>query len=142
MAVERWLMKRNSMSTPSYVQGQENGALQHELNANIRTIAAEWAVAKHYGWTWSVPWYPNDQHTKRKGLPDVGERGEVRTVRTRNAIPYWLKDKGKLIIGCKVVDEDYYATIEIYGTFEPVFDENHFVPDADCYRMPVSQCQL
>ncbi len=142
LAIERWLMKWGSDSNDYYNQGKTNGALQHQLLAEVRTISAEWAVAKHYGKSWNVPWYPNGEHSKRKDLPDVGDRGEVRTVRTMDAIPYWLKDTGKLIIGCKVIDETYYSSVEIYGTFEPVFDENHFVPDTDCYRMPVDQCRL
>lgn len=141
LGVERWLTTRGSGLRDSYKQGKANGSLEHQLLADVRSVTAEWAVAKHYGKTWNVPWWPRDEHNTRKDLPDVGERGEVRTVRTWDSIPYWRGDDGKLIIGCKVIDEDYYSQVEIYGTFEPNYDESYHQGDGK-YRMPVNQCRL
>ena len=142
LGVERWLTTRGSGLRDSYKEGKANGSLEHQMLADVRTICAEWAVAKYYGWTWNVPWWPKDEHPKRKNLPDVGEKGEVRTVRTKSSIPYWLADKGKLIIGCKVIDEEYFSEVEIYGKFQPIFDDAHLSWDETSYRWSVDQCRL
>jgi hypothetical protein len=52
-------------------------------------------------------------------LPDVGNNFEVRTVRTRDSIPFWNKDNGKIIVGTKIIDEDYYSQVEVYGWCNP-----------------------
>ena len=139
LAIERWLIKYGSSDKLSYAQGKTAGHLEHDLNAEVRSMAAEWAAAKHFKVAWNVPCYPNSEHPNRKDLPDVGNNGEVRTVRTRDSIPYWDKDRGKIIIGCKVVDSDYYSKVEIYGSFEPTFEDGHYDPQSDCYRVPLEQ---
>lgn len=137
LAVERWLIKYGSADKTSYAHGKITGQLEHNLNAEVRSIAAEWAVAKHFKIAWNVPCYPNSEHPNRKDLPDVGNDGEVRTIRTRNSIPYWAKDKGKIIIACKVTDLNYYSEVEIFGHFEPTFQVDHYHQDEDCYRAPL-----
>ena len=139
LAVERWLIKWGSVNKLSYAQGKENGVLEHDLNANVRSITAEWAVAKHFGVVCSVPVYPNSDHPTRKDLPDVSHNGEVRTVRTRTSIPYWEKDRGKLLIGCKVIDADYYSEVEIFGHFKPTFEAAHFDDASQSYRVPIGE---
>lgn len=116
LAVERWLTKFGSVDRPNYAEGKKSGRLEPELNANIRANVSEWAVAKHYNLSWNVPWYPNALHPIRKDISDVGDF-EVRTIRTQGAIPFWNKDTGRIIIGTKVLDEEYYSTVEIYGSF-------------------------
>jgi hypothetical protein len=116
LAVERWLTKFGSVDRPNYAEGKKSGRLEPELNANIRANVSEWAVAKHYNLSWNVPWYPNALHPIRKDISDVGDF-EVRTIRTQGAIPFWNKDAGRIIIGTKVLDEEYYSTVEIYGSF-------------------------
>ena len=116
LAVERWLTKFESEDKPNYAEGKKAGWLEPELLANVRANVSEWAVAKHYDLSWSVPWYPNELHNRRKNIPDVGQF-EVRTIRTRAAIPFWQKDTGRIIYGTKILDEDYYSKVEIFGCF-------------------------
>ena len=101
LAVERWLTKFGSTDQPNYAQGKADGKLEPEINANIRANVCEWAVAKHYNLAWNNPWYPNALHKKRYPLPDVGENLEVRSIRTQDSIPFWGKDKEKVIVGTK-----------------------------------------
>jgi hypothetical protein len=115
LAVERWLMKFGSTDRPNYAEGKKDGRLEPELLANVRTIVAEYAVAKATNKPYNLPWYPNELHPYRKDLPDVGGNMEVRTVRTNDGIPVWRKDAGKAIVGCKVTDTEYFTEVEIYG---------------------------
>lgn len=141
LATERWLMKFDSVDKPNYAEGKAAGRLEHELLANVRANVSEWAAAKAYNTTWSVPWYPNELHPKRKDLSDIGEMGEVRTVRTQTAIPFWIKDIDKLIIGTKILDEEYYTTVEVYGSFNPVQFMNNGYRDESIngWRVPVRE---
>lgn len=142
LAVERWLTKRNSEDQPSYKIGKQNGVLEPEINANIRANVAEYAVAKLTNKSWNVPWYPNELHPHRKHLPDVGEKGEVRTVRTQNAVPVWGKDSGKIIIGCRIEDTEYFSEVEVYGYFvaDEVIGKDELWDDySKCWRMPLDQ---
>lgn len=139
MGVERWLVKFGSTDRPNYAAGKRLGKLEPEINANIRANVAEWAVARTYNMQWSVPWYPNEYHKQRKDIPDVGNV-EVRTVRTRDSIPFWKKDAGRTIFGVKVLDEEYYSVVEIYGSFlaDDYMTDEYFQPDIQGWRVPVS----
>lgn len=119
LATERWLTKFGSVDKPNYAEGKAAGRLEHELLANIRANISEWAVAKAYDLSWNVPWYPNELHPRRKNLPDAGKNIEIRTVRTKDAIPFWEKDFHKIIFGTKILDEEYYSLVEVYGYFYP-----------------------
>jgi len=119
LATERWLTKINSVDKPNYAAGKTAGRLEHELLANIRANISEWAAARAYNTNWNLPWYPNAMHPERKDIADIGRIGEVRTVRTRDAIPFWKKDLGKMIIGTKILDEDYYTQVKVYGHINP-----------------------
>lgn len=138
LAVERWLTKFGSVDRPNYASGKKSGRLEPEITANIRANVAEWAVAKQFKLPWSVPWYPNELHGQRKDIPDVGGV-EVRTVRTQSAIPFWQKDAGKIICGVKVLDEEYYSTVEIYGFFkaDDYMKEEFFDESISGWRIPV-----
>jgi hypothetical protein len=138
LAVERWLTKFGSVDRPNYAEGKKSGRLEPELNANVRANVSEWAVAKHYNLPWNVPWYPNSLHPHRKDISDVGDF-EVRTIRTQSAIPFWSKDTGRVIIGTKVLDEEYYSAVEIYGSFKAdnyMIDE-FFDSSINGWRVPV-----
>lgn len=142
LAMERWILKKDSVDRPGYAVGKRFGALEHELLANIRANVAEYAVAKHYGLAWNMPWYPNDQHKKRKDIADVGDSLEVRTVRTQDAIPVWPKDisKDATIIGCKVLDPEHFTQVEIYGYY-PARESNKIEwrdPRIGGHRIPLS----
>jgi hypothetical protein len=119
LAVERWLTKFGSTDQPNYAQGKADGRLEPEINANIRANVCEWAVAKHYNLAWNNPWYPNALHKKRYPLPDVGENLEVRSIRTQDNITFWGKDKGKVIVGTKCLDLEYFSEVEIFGVAYP-----------------------
>jgi hypothetical protein len=120
LAVERWLAKFGSTDKPNYAKGKEDGKLEPEINANIRANVCEWAVAKCYNLSWNVPWYPNELHRIRYGLPDVGNNIEVRSVRTMDSIPFWEKDLDKIIVGTKCLDTSYYSKVEVYGHINPL----------------------
>jgi hypothetical protein len=138
LAVERWLTKFGSVDRPNYAEGKKAGRLEPEINANIRANVAEWAVARLYNLQWSVPWYPNELHGQRKDIPDVGNL-EVRTVRTQDSIPFWQKDVGKTIVGVKVLDEEYYSQVEIYGSFkaDDYMDDMYYRSDINGWRVPI-----
>jgi len=138
LAVERWLTKFGSIDRPNYAAGKKFGKLEPEILANIRANVAEWAVAREYNLSWSVPWYPNELHSRRKNMPDVGEF-EVRTVRTQSAIPFWKKDVGRTIFGVKILDEEYYSIVEIFGSFKAddfMIDE-YADASIDGWRVPI-----
>jgi hypothetical protein len=141
LAVERWLMKFGSEDRPNYAKGKANGSLEHELLANIRTIVAEHAVAKALDLPHTVPWYLNELHPRRKEHGDVGHL-EVRTVRTQDAVPMWVKDYGKVIVGAKVLDTEFYTKVAIYGWVQAdnkVFDDDSLVDSySNCWRVPLS----
>ena len=141
LAVERWLAKFNSKDKPNYAAGKLAGRLEHELLANVRANVSEWAVAKHYNLSWSVPWYPNELHPKRKDIGDVGTYHEVRTVRTQTAIPFWDKDSEKYIFGTKIIDEEYYSQVEVYGSFKAneFMSDNYRDESINGWRVPVEE---
>ena len=140
LAVERWLAKFGSTDQPNYAQGKADGKLEPEINANIRANVCEWAVAKHYNMSWNVPYYPNALHKKRHSLPDVGENVEVRSIRTQDSIPFWAKDKGKIIIGTKCLDTEYYSEVEIFGVAYPeeFIKPEYYDSYINGWRIPVS----
>lgn len=143
LAVERWLTKFGSEDRPNYSAGKRFGKLEPEINANIRANVAEWAVARHYNLGWNVPWYPNDLHKLRKNIPDVGEL-EVRTVRTQPAIPFWKKDAGRTVVGAKILDEEYFSIVEIYGKFQAddFMIDTFADPSIEGWRVPVELLEV
>ncbi len=143
LGVERWLTKFGSEDRPNYAEGKRNGRLEPELMANIRANVSEWAVAKQYNLSWNVPWYPNELHGRRKDIPDVGNF-EVRTVRTQNAIPFWQKDAGRIVFGTKILDEEYFSEVEVYGWFEAdkFMNNEFFDPTISGWRVPIDRLQI
>lgn len=116
VAMERWLTKWGSQDSDTYSVGKEDGKLEPKLMSEIRSVVAEYAVAKSTNTTWNFPWYPNELHRLRKNMPDVGVNGEVRNVRgVSNAFPVWRKDAGKIIIGTRVLGSDYFTAVEVFG---------------------------
>ena len=138
-AMERWLVKLESTDRPNYAKGKAEGKLEHELMSNLRANVCEWAVAKHFNISWTVPWYPNNLHTRRKSIPDVGVNGEVRSVRTSDGFPIWKKDADKIIYGARVLDTDNYTEIEIFKPFSAneYMKEEFFDSYIDGYRIPM-----
>ena len=143
LAVERWLTKFGSEDRPNYSAGKRLGKLEPEINANIRANVAEWAVAKEYNLSWNVPWYPNELHKQRKNISDVGDF-EVRTVRTQPALPFWKKDAGRIIYGAKVLDEEYFSLVEVYGWFEAdkFMNDKYYGKEIDGWRVPIDKLRI
>lgn len=114
LALNRWLMKWDSTDRQNYT---DKNKLEPEIVANIRTIVAEYAVAKFYRLPQVLPFYPNEEHSYRYAFPDVLPNFEVRTVRTYDAVPLFTKDNraGLVIIGTKVLDDNFYRKVEIWG---------------------------
>lgn len=139
MALNRWMMKWGSTDRPNYA-GENKAKLEPEIAANVRAIVAEYAVAKHYRLPHVVPFYPNNEHYYRKDIPDVLNNIEVRTVRTRDAVPVWKKDQrsGLLIVGTHVLDKDYYSEVDLYGWIEveQCFKQEWYWAPEESWRVP------
>ena len=90
-----------------------------------------------------MPWYPNDLHKARKNISDVGEL-EVRTIRTQAAIPFWKKDAGRTIVGAKVLDDEYYSLVEIYGKFnaDKFMTDDYADASIEGWRVPIDKLKL
>lgn len=112
----RYRRKIDSVDKPNYAKGKEDGSLEHDLNAAIRSALAECAVALVTEQVWGGSYtYSNRFHQYRKHLADVGQKTEVRTVRTKDTIAIWEKDKGKTIVGCEVIDPERFTKVKIFG---------------------------
>lgn len=144
LAVEKWLQKWESTDKPNYAEGKRQGYLEHDLNASIRANVCECAVSVHYNTTWNVPFWPNELHARRNALPDVGAKTEVRNVRTQDSIPFWKKDGGKIIVGTKVLDEDHYSKIEIYGHInaDDYMLDKYWDKNINGWRVPVQEFRV
>lgn len=140
LGVQRYLEKYGSKDQPNYAKGKEDGKLEHELVANIRTLVAECAVSIATERTWNVPIYSNRFHEHRGRFPDVGHNIEVRTIRTVDSVPIWEKDQGKIVFCCEVIDPDYFSKVKIHGYVEaeramtPEFMDTYI----DGWRYPIS----
>lgn len=142
IALNRWMMKWGSIDRPNYA-GDNKAKLEPEIAANVRSIVAEYAVAKLYKMPLNFPFYPNEEHPFRQHIPDVGSFIEVKSVRTRDDIPVFPKDikPGRLLVGARVLDRDYYSEVEVYGwlPMEDVQrDEWKYAPEGS-WRIPLDQ---
>ena len=143
VAKHRWLEKQGSTNRPNYQVGQDNGSLQHELIATIGNMIAEMVVAYAIDENWNFPVHSNRFIKERGKFGDVGHNVEVRTVRTRNEVPIWPKDAGKIVYACKIVDEAYFSEVEVYGfvsadeamSHPEYFDSS---PNMNGWRYPLS----
>jgi hypothetical protein len=118
LAVERYMLRRGAADVPHDERGKKEGWTGSVLLAGMRGNAAECAVAKALNRVWNMPLWSAESHKHRKHLADVGTNIEVRTVWTRAAIAVWPKDRGRIIVGCKVLDEKYLTEVEIYGWYD------------------------
>ena len=137
----RYRRKFGSVDRPNYAKGKQNGSLEHELNASIRAAVAECAVALVTEQVWGGSYtYSNRFHEYRKHLADVGQKIEVRTIRTSDAVAIWEKDKGKTIVGCEVLDPDYFTKVEIFGyvVAETAMLPEFVDPAIDGWRYPTN----
>lgn len=139
-ALNRWMMKWGSIDRPNYA-GDNKRFLEPEIAANVRTIVAEYAVAKLYKQPYVFPFYPNEEHGYRKDFPDVCPNFEVKSVRTKDAIPVFPKDirEGVVLVGVRVIDRDYYSEVEVYGWIpveECTKPEWHYKPE-NSWRVPL-----
>lgn len=140
VGVQRWLAKFGSEDRPNY-DGNNKRFLEPEVAANIRTIVAEYAVAKAYKKPVTLAWYPNEEHPWRSKFADVEPCYEVKSIRTRDEIPVFPKDirPGVVIVGVRVLDADYYSKTEVYGWIkaeEVERDEWYYKPEKS-WRVPL-----
>ena len=141
IALNRWMMKFGSIDRPNYA-GDNKKFLEPEIAANVRTIVAEYAVAKLYKLPLTFPFYPNEEHSFRKDFADVGNKVEVKSIRTRDEIPVFPKDirPGWKLVGARVIDRDYYSEVEVYGwiNMEEMKDEWKYAPEGS-WRVPLEE---
>ena len=135
------MMKFGSIDRPNYA-GDNKRYLEPEIAANVRTIVAEYAVAKVYKLPFTFPFYPNEEHSFRKDFSDVGVNVEVKSIRTRDEIPVFPKDirDGWILVGARVLDGDYYSQVEVYGWLpmeEVTKDEWQYEPEGS-WRVPLT----
>ena len=73
----------------------------------------------------------------------MGDR-EVRTIRTQSAIPFLKKDVGRTIVGAKVLDDEYYSLVEIYGKFQAddYMNDEFADPSIEGWRVPVDRLEV
>ena len=141
IALNRWMIKFGSVDRPNY---QDKSKLEPEIAANVRTIVAEYAVAKLYKKTMTFPFYTNEEHHFRKDFPDVNPNIEVKSIRTRDEIPVFPKDihEGWVLVGARVLDRDYYSEVEVYGWLRmeeiPSHDEWKYAPEGS-WRIPLDE---
>ena len=139
IALNRWMMKFGSIDRPNY---QNKNILEPEIAASVRTIVAEYAVAKLYKKPLTFPFYPNEEHGYRKDIADVGVNIEVKSIRTKDEIPVFPKDirPGWLLVGARVLDRDYYSEVEVFGwlPMEAMKDEWKYAPEGS-WRVPLDQ---
>jgi hypothetical protein len=145
MGLHRWLMKFGSVDRPNYA-GENKRYMEPELMANVRSIVAEYAVSKLWQLPHVLPFYPNSEHSFRKDIPDVLPNLEVKNMRTRDAVPLFPKDirAGMLLVGTRVLDDDYFSQVEVYGWIpvEQCQQDDWWSVEMDgkrlCWRVPTS----
>ena len=93
IALNRWMIKFGSEDRPNYA-GDNKRNLEPEIAANVRTIVAEYAVAKLYKKSFTFPFYTNEEHYFRKDIAEVGTNIEVKSIRTKDEIPVFPKTSG------------------------------------------------
>ena len=140
------MMKWGSIDRPNYA-GANKAKLEPEIAANVRTIVAEYAVAKLYKLPMTFPFYPNEEHKFRKDFADVGTHVEVKSIRTRDEIPVFPKDirDGWYLVGARVIDRDYYSEVEVFGWIPmeeiPGHDEWLYAPEGS-WRIPLDEFDI
>lgn len=138
-ATNRWMMKRGSIDRPNYA-GENKKKLEHELIANIRTIVTEKAVSKLYKAQMAFPFYDNSEHSWRSKFPDVMPNYEVKSVRTKDAIPLFKKDNkpGFILVGTFVTDTDYFSEVDVWGWMpvEDGYKKEFWSPNEGFWRIP------
>ena len=142
-ALNRWMMKFGSVDRPNYA-GDNKRNLEPEIAANVRTIVAEYAVAKLYKKSFTFPFYPNEEHGFRKDIAEVGTNIEVKSIRTKDEIPVFPKDirRDWILVGARVLDRDYYSEVEVFGwmLMDEIPDHNEwkYAPEGS-WRIPLDQ---
>jgi len=140
--LNRWMMKFGSIDRPNYA-GDNKSKLEPEIAANVRTIVAEYAVAKLYRKSFTFPFYPNSEHGYRKDIADVGTNIEVKSIRTKDEIPVFPKDirDGWILVGARVTDRDYYSEVEVFGwlRMEQVQRDEWLYKPEGSWRIPLDQ---
>jgi len=150
IALNRWMMKFGSIDRPNYA-GDNKRNMEPEIAANVRSIVAEYAVAKFYKKPLTFPFYPNEEHVLRSKFADVQPNIEVKSIRTKDEIPVFPKDikNGGILVGARVLDRDYYSQVEIFGwmLMDDVETKGYWSVEKDfeghvlreCWRVPLDK---
>lgn len=92
----------------------DRSCMESDKYAQVAAAICELAVARHTNQYWHAGVWHCSEQPKYGSMADVGEDIEVRRVRTANAVKVRRKDKGKIVWGARIVDEEY-RTVEILG---------------------------
>ena len=77
----------------------------------------ELAVAKYLNQYWHASIWRAAAHRSHKHLPDVGDRIEVRRVRTAKGVTVRKNDRDKRVWGAKIIDPEF-RRIQLLGYIE------------------------
>lgn len=139
IALNRWMMKWDSTDRPNYA-GANKAKLEPEVTANIRTIVTEYAVSKLYKTPLVFPFYDNSEHAWRSKFPDVMPNFEVKSIRTKDAVPLFKKDNkpGYLLVGTFVLNTTTFAEVDVFGwlPIEEGFKDEFWSPSEGFWRIP------
>lgn len=139
VSINRWMMKWGSVDRPNYA-GANKSKLEPELMANMRTIVTEYAVSKLYKTPLVFPFYDNSEHSWRSKFPDVMPNFEVKSIRTKDAIPLFKKDNkpGYFLVGTFVTDTNTFSEVDVWGwmPIEDGYKEEFWSPNEGFWRIP------
>lgn len=139
VALNRWMMKWDSVDRPNYA-GANKAKLEPEVTANIRTIVTEYAVSKLYKTPLVFPFYDNSEHAWRSKFPDVMPNFEVKSIRTKDAIPLFKKDNkpGYLLVGTFVMNTNTFAEVDVFGwmPIEDGYKDEFWSANEGFWRIP------
>ena len=92
----------------------DRSRMEEDRNAQAAAALCEIAVARYTNSYWHGHVWHRTDHWKNRNAADVGDRIEVRRVRTKNAVAVRRSDSGKEVWAAKIVEPEY-RQIEILG---------------------------
>lgn len=92
-------------------------AMEEDRNAQAAAALCEIAVARYTNQYWHGHVWHRSEHAKYRGLADVGDRIEVRRIRTGNGAPVRRTDAGSIVWAAETADAEYRA-VRLLGFVE------------------------
>lgn len=92
----------------------DRSRMEEDRSAQAAAALCEIAVARYTNSYWHGHVWHRTDHWKNRNAADVGDRIEVRRVRTKNAVAVRRSDSGKEVWAAKIVEPEY-RQIEILG---------------------------